>query len=96
VNSDRSVLTLHVTENVVQLRHVFVEHRDCRRENCMICEAGLSLCANCGALVEALLGACPGVQLTMPQHEWNYKRWIKLGGRSLNQRRRVYGMKPLA
>lgn len=66
-------LTLAVERNPTRRAHVWTVHEHCKIGSCMICDGGLALCAVCGGLEGALLDGCPGVRLTMEQHEWNYR-----------------------
>lgn len=59
--------------------HLLVTHDRCSNPgHCPICDGGLALCAVCGALEGALLDSCPGVLLTMAQHDWNYAKYCRL------------------
>lgn len=66
-------LTLSVTKQPVRVEHTFEQHVNCQRERCHVC-AGLLICTVCGAAEGELLDSCPGVRLTMEQHEWNYEQ----------------------
>jgi len=71
-------MTLELTVNLLPLEyrpHVYEKHTKCEKQNCWICDGGLALCTVCGGLEGALLETCPGVRLTIEQHEWNYKKF---------------------
>lgn len=70
-------LTLHVTETVEHRPHTWVEHVNCTRSPCALCEGGLVICKVCGGAEGELLDSCPGVPLTPAQHAWNYGSLIR-------------------
>lgn len=73
-------LALSIQRELVYLPHVWEVHEHCQREFCAICEGGLAVCTVCGGMEGALLDGCPGVRLTMAQHDWNYKKFLTFHG----------------
>lgn len=57
--------------------HVKVVHTDCQQQDCMICDGGLFLCAVCGGFEGALLPECPGRELSVEEHQENYRRYCE-------------------
>jgi hypothetical protein len=45
------------------MKHRYIEHVNCEREFCYICQGGLSICATCGLAEGALTDDCPGVRI---------------------------------
>ncbi len=70
---------------LLNIPHVYEVHEKCTRERCMVCDGGLSICTVCGGFEGSLLDSCPGVKLTEEQHQWNYRRWCKLGIKKLKK-----------
>ena len=42
------------------MKHEYVEHENCYKVVCMICDGGLALCSKCGGLEGSLTTDCPG------------------------------------
>lgn len=42
--------------------HVWETHRNCRKEHCVVCEGGLSICMICGCIEGSLPTDCPGIE----------------------------------
>ena len=75
------MLTLEVTKEPIRLPHIWTKHEHCTNPGtCMICDGGLALCTICGGLEGALLDGCPGIRLTVDQHEWNYRKFLTFRG----------------
>jgi hypothetical protein len=41
-------------------QHTWVEHENCKKPYCEICEGGLSICSICGLIEGSLTTECPG------------------------------------
>lgn len=53
-------------------QHIFVVHKDCQIDYCMICEGGLALCEICGGLEGGLPSECPGEPMSTETQEKVY------------------------
>lgn len=65
------MLELSVQQELVYRPHIYEKHESCERNACSICDGGLAHCTACGGFEGSLLDTCPGVQLTIAQHDWN-------------------------
>jgi hypothetical protein len=43
-------------------KHQWVEHKNCDRIGCPICDGGLAICKVCGLIEGSLTSECPGYQ----------------------------------
>jgi hypothetical protein len=72
LNEQREVRSAHWE---LTTGHRAERHTDCTRDRCIICEGAITHCLRCGGVEGALLPTCPGRQLTMDEHDANYKHY---------------------